>query len=465
MVIFILTIYSSCDFFKKDNQIDHIFLITIDTLRSDHLSCYGYPRETTPFIDSLAAKGILFENAISQSATTCPSISSIMTGLYPFQHKVIANGYVLDNSYTTLAEILREKGVRTIAFTSTDSHFLSSNINQGFEFYEEPLDTEKTYGCEYRQARLTIDNVILWLYNFNPEDRLFLWIHLFDPHTPYYPPDRYYRILDKETDRDKFIDFLKKSHINLKIFENSTNKLYEYITSYDAEIRYADEELNRFHRFVENRGLNKNSIWIITSDHGECLGQHSWLKHGKLLYKEAINVPLIFYLPEFNEQQVIKDVVENFNIFPTVLEAFNVDINNQKNLNTLSLWTKLQNPKRELQKKIAFCERRYYEDVNETSKDVPFWEVFYEKGEKYSIQNKNFKYIFKTEGIDEFYDLENDLYELFNLIESDKFSLEKKELRNELFEILKEKEKYKDTSPRIADRKVINKLKSLGYVR
>jgi len=109
LFIFLLFIF----FFKEEKiRIDHIFLITIDTLRADHLSCYGYPRKTSSFLDSLAEKGVLFEKAISQSATTCPSHASIFTGLYPFQHRVLSNAYVLDDSYTTLAEILREKGLK-----------------------------------------------------------------------------------------------------------------------------------------------------------------------------------------------------------------------------------------------------------------------------------------------------------------------------------------------------------------
>ncbi len=114
MLLFFLFILLSITvffcFFRKNNDIDHIFLVTIDTLRADHLGSYGYPMNTTPFIDSIAKKGILFEKAFSQSATTLPSHASIFTGLYPAEHKVIANGYVLDDSYVTLPEILKKKG-------------------------------------------------------------------------------------------------------------------------------------------------------------------------------------------------------------------------------------------------------------------------------------------------------------------------------------------------------------------
>jgi len=173
---------------KNKQRIDHIFLITIDTLRADHLGCYGYPRETSPFIDSLAKEGILFEKAYSQSASTVPSHVSIFTGLYPFQHRVLANGYVLVNSYTTLAELLKNKGFKTAAFVSIARCLRGSKINQGFDVFDDPIGTINLMKVNYRPARLTRSSAALWLDNFNPKQKLFLWMHLYDPHVPYLPP-------------------------------------------------------------------------------------------------------------------------------------------------------------------------------------------------------------------------------------------------------------------------------------
>jgi arylsulfatase A-like enzyme len=465
LFIFLLFIF----FFKEEKiRIDHIFLITIDTLRADHLSCYGYPRKTSSFLDSLAKKGVLFEKAISQSATTCPSHASIFTGLYPIQHKVLSNAYVLDDSYTTLAEILREKGIRTAAFTSTDIHFQSSNLDQGFEFYEEPIDIKRTYGYKYRPAKHTINNAIIWLYNFDPKEKLFLWVHLFDPHLPYKPPRKHYKTIDKQMTKKDFLEYLHKYNFNLEIFDNDPNKMYRYITNYDAEIKYVDEELKRFNNVVKNMGLNKNSLWIITSDHGEGLGQHDWLKHGKLLYQEEIHIPLIFYFSGSKIKPVrIMEVIENSDIFSTVLEIFKVkkDKKDQKDVKAISLWTKIKKPASSLQRKFAFSERRHYIEREKIKKNYRIWEKAWEEGNKYSIQNRYLKYIFRTKLEDELYHMREDPYELSNLIKSSRFAEEKTNLKNKLLEIISERAKYKNLKLQEKSRKIIEKLKSLGYVR
>lgn len=465
LFIFLLFIF----FFKEEKiRIDHVFLITIDTLRADHLSCYGYPRKTSPFLDSLAKKGVFFEKAIAQSATTCPSHASILTGLYPFQHRVLSNVYVLDDSYTTLAEILREKGIRTAAFTSTGIHFQSSNLDQGFEFYEEPRNTKKTYGSKYRRAELTINNAIIWLYNFNPKEKLFLWIHLFDPHLPYRPPRKYYTMINKQMMKKDFLEYLQKYNFNLEIFNNDPDRMYRYITSYDAEIKYVDEELKRFNNALKNMGLNKNSLWIITSDHGEGLGQHNWLKHGKLLYQEEIHIPLIFYFSGSKIKPVrIKEVVENSDIFSTVLEIFKVkkDKKKQKDVKSISLWTKIKKPASSLQRKFAFSERRHYTEREKIKKNYRIWEKAWEEGNKYSIQNNYLKYIFRTKLEDELYHMRDDPYELSNLIKSSRFAEEKTKLKDKLLGIISESTKYKNLKLQEKSRKIIEELKSLGYVR
>lgn len=290
-----LLIFSCKKTSGKKLKLDRIYLIIIDTLRADHLGCYGYPRNTSPFIDSLAKEGILFEKAYSQSSSTCPSHASIFTGLYPFQHRVLANGYVLDDSYTTLAEILRDNGFKTAAFASTDRHFRVTNINQGFDFYEDPVGTMELLGRVYRSARLTKKNASIWLNNFDTNQKLFLWLHFFDPHIPYRPPKIHIQEIKESLNRQDFLRYMKNIPTDMEVFENKIYKMYRKIIRYDAEIRYVDEELKHFFSFIDHKGLNKNALWIITSDHGEGLGQHKWYIHGKLLYQEQIHVPLIFY--------------------------------------------------------------------------------------------------------------------------------------------------------------------------
>jgi arylsulfatase A-like enzyme len=449
---------------RKKNEIKHVYLITIDTLRADHLSCYGYPVETTPFIDSLAKNGVIFENAFSQSATTCPSHASIMTGLYPSQHRVLANGYILDDSYTTLAEILKANGFKTAAFTSTDRHFLASNINQGFDMYEEPLDTIKTYGFKYRQARLTINNAILWLDNFDSDKKLFMWIHLFDPHMPYHPPKKFKKLIRKQLKKDYLKKYVQKAKVNLEIFDNSFDKYYEHILNYDSEIRYVDEELKRFFNILKDKKLFDNSLIIITGDHGEALGQHNWLQHATFIYQEEIHVPLIFcFINETTGDKIkrrkLTESVGNFDIFSSVLEF--TRINHKKKylskVESVSLKDKIFNGKR-IGKKV-FTERQYYKKKKKYKKDRPFWRRVYEKGIKVSLQDNTYKYIYRSDFPDELYNLKDDSFESSNIAkEKNKIASKYKK------EILRILSNFKNKQVKKTSKKIFKRLKSLGYV-
>ncbi len=419
-------------------------------------------------MDSLAKKGVLFEKAYSQSASTSPSHASIFTGLYPFQHRVLANGYVLDDSYTTLAEILSQNGFKTAAFVSTDRHFHVTKINQGFQFYEDPVGTQEIIGKVYRSARLTKNNAAIWLDNFNPNQKLFLWLHLFDPHIPYRPLKMYLQNIKDSLSRKDFFRYMRNIPTDLEVFENKSNKMFKKIIRYDAEIRYVDEELRNFFQFIEHKGLNENALWIITSDHGEGLGQHKWYIHGKLLYQEQIHVPLIFYFPNKKvSPKRIDDIVENFDIFSTIIEALGITIDRKlkEEVKSISLWGKITENNPEIQKKHSFSERRFFKtNLKKMYPEIPAWQLNWEEGEKYCLQNKNFKYIFRTKLPDEFYDLVKDPFELNNVIDKKEYERHNISLKKELFKILNEIKKYKNKKQKTVDKKELSKLRSLGYI-
>jgi len=147
----------------KEQRIDRIILITVDTLRADHLGCYGYPRQTSPFIDKLARDGILFRRAFAHMATTVPSHASIFTSLYPIQHNVPNNRHRLDDSFLTMAEVFSTMGYQTAGFVST--HFFgtsSSNLSQGFDIFDAAIKKANKKG-RYRKAKSTVDAAIKWL--------------------------------------------------------------------------------------------------------------------------------------------------------------------------------------------------------------------------------------------------------------------------------------------------------------
>ncbi len=234
-------------FSKKERQkLDRIILITIDTLRADHLGCYGYPKNTSPFIDMLSQKGILFQRAFAPISTTAPSHASIFTSLYPIQHNVLKNGHRLSSEFITLSELLSKMNYYTAGFVSTDRHFKCGNINQGFMFFDEPV-------CEgklplYRRANETINATIKWLSEHDKTSRFFLWIHLFDPHTPYDPPKPLSHIITKQLEKkgDSFAKFLLNiHHIPFSFYENNIEKMLQTINAYDGEVLFVDTEIRR----------------------------------------------------------------------------------------------------------------------------------------------------------------------------------------------------------------------------
>jgi arylsulfatase A-like enzyme len=468
LLVLVIAAAGLCGWLCFRSRRQYIFLITIDTLRADHLGCYGYPRNTSPFIDSLARQGVLFEKAISQSATTCPSHASIFTGLYPSQHRVVGNGFVLDDSTTTLAEILQKQRFTTAAFTSTDRHFYRSHLHKGFTFYEEPQDTNLTYNLHYRPAAQTIDHVALWLANFDRSKNLFLWIHLFDPHAPYRRPKSMYQELDVKEQQESFQKYLEKFRINLEIFQNDPQQAYEYITTYDAEIRYVDAELQRLFRLVDAKGMLKNSLWIITSDHGESLGQHNWLGHGTLLYQEDIHVPLIFFSggAAALAPRRVDDLVENFDIFPTLLDLLRItpDKKVRQEIQAISLLPQILGDRQAMKKDFAFSERTHFITRPIYAPGTPFWRMSWEDGEKYVIQDQRWKYIYRTRFEDELYDLETDPKELTNLISIKQTIPAYARLLDKTKKLIQQFQKYNQRKARLADKNTLERLRSLGYL-
>lgn len=271
----------------------NVILISIDTLRADRLSSYGSTRVETPHIDRLAREGVRFSNAASTVPFTLPAHSSIMTGTYPPFHGVRENvGYFLDDSLATIAGQLSEHGWTTGGFVSAfvlDSRW---GIAKGFDTYFDDFDPEETskgnLGSVQRQGPETIAAAVDWL-DSDPGSPFFLWLHLYDPHDPYTPPEPF------------------KS---------------QYRNPYDAEVAYTDALIGEFRQALEKRGLLETSLVILTSDHGEGLGQHQEGFHGFFIYDSTVRVPLIIRAPFGGMAgKVVDEAVSHVDLFPTILEA------------------------------------------------------------------------------------------------------------------------------------------------
>jgi len=466
----------------KSRKIDHVFLITIDTLRADHLSCYGYPRKTSPFLDQLAESSIQFMNAYAHSATTAPSHASMFTSLYPIGHQVNKNWVKLDDSNVTLAEMLKENGFRTQAFTSVEL-FETCNLYQGFDYYDEPVDARIKWGKKYRQSELTFNEVKKFFDSKDPGGKTFTWIHLFDPHRPYYPPSRLKETIKKMGDGEEMIDYwLKVQQKDIRAYKGEifshreksdffkTNKNYyqewktEYvmldqINMYDAEIMYVDSVIKKIFEFFKNSGYLENSLWIITGDHGEGLGNHKWLAHSKNLYNDSIKIPLIIKIGNENKGKRIEHFVEQADLAPTIASILDIEFEQTDPIPGESLLIFLNGKGKRYKKKYSFSQREFYKKRKKQG-EIPKY-VKFEHGQKYSVQDNSYKYIYRTEYKDELYDLTKDPNEVRNLL--DELPEIAAKLKGELLRILSNNKSKKRKVKKGTDEQ-INKIKSLGYI-
>jgi arylsulfatase A-like enzyme len=464
-------------------RFDHILLITLDTLRADHMSCYGYPRETTPFMDAIAAEGVRFTRAFAPMATTSPAHATILTGLYPLQHKVLKNGNRLSDDVGTLPEILSAAGYETAGFVSTNMHFAVANLNQGFGHFDEPTRKETWFGpvddgkmlkLEYRHAEPTLARAREWLASAPRPRRLFIWIHLFDPHTPYVPRREH---LDSATTGDPealaaWLDFSHGEHDPSvePATETSTDaddtdhrgKTRLGTDLYDAEIRYLDASLKAFFDETEALGIDE-FLTIIVADHGEGLNTHGWWGHGKQIYNEQVRVPLIMRWPDGRHAgRIVPAVVELNDLMPTILRAAGVDrrtiaTSRRLPIEGTPLQPLLNGDDRARAFGYAFIQRRTF--AQETSTPVE-----YEPGERFALLTGDWKYIYWTAGQDELYHLATDFSERHNLIESDPADTAGA-LQATLLDLIDELEASTGLDSGIVDEETIRKLRSLGYVQ
>lgn len=279
---------------RTGKKVRHVVLISIDTCRADYLGCYGFGRPTTPNIDAMAAEGVLFRNAVAAAPLTLPSHSTMLTGTIPPYHGVHDNsGYRLDESNTTLAEILKEDGYATggiVAIFILDS---DRGIAQGFDYYND--DYEEPNRVDLARGRIAEESSTLaceWL-SAHKDEPFFLFLHYYDPHTPYEPPEPF---------AGRFADDL-----------------------YAGEICYTDFQLGRVFDKLKELGIYDSTLIILTGDHGEMLGEHGETTHGYFIYESAIKVPLIVKRPYSTKHLDVSDTVGLIDIVPTVCSMAGVE--------------------------------------------------------------------------------------------------------------------------------------------
>ncbi len=296
----------------------NLLLVTLDTTRSDHLSAYGYPRDTTPVLRELAAEGTRFAHAYAPTATTGPSHATLFTSLYPLAHGIVRNGLELRATELTLAEMLRERGYATAAFVSSfvlDERF---GYAQGFEVYDDDFTTGEASlpmrqpwrehaipGGFDRPADATTRRAVEWLGAGRDRARpFFLFVHYFDPHAPMSPP---------EAHAARFAPGPAASRLDVRIGR------------YDGEIAFVDEQIGVLLAALVREGLVTGTLVAVTADHGEGLLQHGQLAHGVQLYEEAVRVPLLLRWPSVVPAgRVVEAPVALVDLAPTLLELLGV---------------------------------------------------------------------------------------------------------------------------------------------
>jgi len=264
-----------------------IVLVSIDTLRSDRLPSYGYAAGSTPSLDAFAGHATLFEHAYSSCPLTLPSHATILTGLDPPDHGVRDNrAFALDETHVTLAERLQANGYRTAGFVSSMVLRRSTGIARGFDSWDDGMDGDTSRTFAQRRGDQTVARAIDWL-DRRRDDPFFLFVHLYDPHSPYAAPEPW---------NGRFDD------------------------PYDAEIAWTDTLIGRLLDALAERGLYEKAMILIVSDHGEGLGDHIETEHGLLLYRETLQVPLIVKYPDQAGGERRRDPVGLVDVMPTVLD-------------------------------------------------------------------------------------------------------------------------------------------------
>ncbi len=280
----------------------NVVLVTLDTTRADHLGCYGDRDASTPNLDALAGRGVLFEQAAAVAPLTLPAHSSILTGMYPTHHSVRVNGNTaLGQAQTTLAEALAEKGYQTGAFVAAFVLDGRWGLNQGFQTYDDRFDMKKYKHLDLagvqRPANEVVDAALGWL-EAHRQGPFFAWIHLYDPHTPYAPPEPYAS------------RFGGRGPAGL----------------YDGEIAFADAQVGRLATWLHGSGLDERTVVVVMGDHGEGLGSHGEGNHGYFVYDYAVHVPLLVATP-FRDLAGARvgSQVSAVDVFPTVLALCGID--------------------------------------------------------------------------------------------------------------------------------------------
>ncbi len=413
----ILLAPASVDSFgEKDETKLNLLLLTIDTLRADKLSCYGSQRPLTPNIDQLRERSMLFSRAFANTTTTLPSHTNIFLGTTPNHHGVHENlHFIVREEHLTLAEHLKNNGYTTAAFVGAYPLDARFGLAQGFDLYDD--NYSRVHGINLssleRNAQAVVDAALEWLKN--QRSPWFLWIHCWDPHTPYDPPEPF-----KTQYRDQ---------------------------PYDGEVVYVDFVLGKLFDYLKEKNLFASMLVIFTGDHGESLGEHGEETHGYLAYNSTLWIPLLISLPGVAPGRC-DEYVSHVDIFPTVCDA--LGLKKPPFLHGVSLLPALKGKGKGLPQRTIYFESLY-----------PYYSHGWAPLKGFIFREEKFI----DSPIPELYDLRKDFHELNNLLAPAADQKKLAQLSSALKQVIEtQTPRERLDASRQVDRETREKLASLGYV-
>lgn len=412
----VFVLISALPAFAGATPVRNLIVVTIDTLRADHLGCYGYKQIRTPNIDALAGDGFRFEHAFAVVPVTLPSHTTIFTGTYPMYSGMHDFGdNKLNASQPTLASVLKQQGYATgavVASAVLDSRF---GLNRGFDFYYDHFDFNRMQESNLdemeRPGDVVADQALDWL-SKNSQGKFFFWMHLYDPHYPYRPPSPF---------SEEY-----KDH------------------PYDGEIAFADGQVGRLIRFLKEKGLYQNTVIILSGDHGESLGEHGEKTHGFFIYNATLHVPLIIRLPGENGGKLVFANASLADLMPTALQILNVDV--PREVQGRSLLPMMKDQKEN--------------GVRDLYAESFLPRIHFNWSELRGVETERYHFIDAPKP--ELYDLQKDPGETQNLITQKKAVAD--EMRAQLTTVIRQYSAGKELAEKTGlDPALMERLKSLGY--
>jgi arylsulfatase A-like enzyme len=430
---------------KSKPILKNVIIISVDTLRADHLGCYGYPLDTSPAIDRFSKDGILFSKCYSLTPLTTPSFSTLMSGLPPYKHGAKRNGLSLYRKVKTLPYYFRKFGYRSAAFISNwPLRKKLCGLHRHFDDYNEVFTKRRWLGVLNSEgdAGEVNEKALHWLED-NKDKRFFLWVQYTEPHAPY--------INHKQFAFD---------YNGISFSQYPPGTRMKKIKKYDTEIAYTDSFIGKLIGKLKEMELYKDSLIIFHSDHGESFGEHDYFRHGRKLYNSTLHVPLIIKLPDNSFKDTVRD--ENVSLLDLGKTIFSV----------LNIMTPPHLEGFDLFKQRNFLSSR--EIILETYGGVVH---FRRKNKKYHMKIKPIRYGFLKDSVKfiynlkakdfEAYDLSQDPFEIknaaFKIMRQDKGI--KEELLSKVFRVLDyiKLNKMRNTSEVVLSEEDMKRLESLGY--